>query len=191
MADQMLSARPALAALVDIPGQVTARVRSDLSLVHVAARRGQGEALRAAVESAYSLRLPDKPRLVAGKSLFVAWAGPDQWLAMAENPEGRDLERELRQALQGLASVADQTDGRAVVEIAGPRARDVLAKGVPIDLHPRVFEPGHVAITHASHIGIILWQADAAPTYALAMFRSFADSFAHWLAESAEEYGGA
>ncbi len=56
---------------------------------------------------------------------------------------------------------------------------------MPIDLHPRVFAPGSVAITHASHIGIMVWQLDGVPTYEIAVFRSFAQSLADWLAASA------
>ena len=87
-----------------------------------------------------------------------------------------------------MSSIVDQSDARAVVRISGSRARDVLAKGVPIDLHPRAFKANNVAITHASHIGIIFWQIDDAPTYEIAMFRSFADSFAHWLIELSAEF---
>ena len=110
------------------------------------------------------------------------------WMAIAERGQSRDIEVELKPLLDGLSSVVDQSDARAVVRISGPRARDVLAKGVPIDLHPRAFKGNGVAITHANHVGIILWQIDDAPTYEIAMFRGFADSFAHWLLESAEEF---
>ncbi len=103
----------------------------------------------------------------------------------------RDLETELKAALPGLASVVDHSDGRVVIRISGPRARDVLTKGVPIDLDPRAFGPGDAAITHASHIGVILWQLDNTPTYEIALFRSYADNFVHWIEESAEEFTSA
>jgi heterotetrameric sarcosine oxidase gamma subunit len=37
------------------------------------------------------------------------------------------------------ASVTDQSHGRVFFRIAGPCVRDVLAKGTPVDLHPRIF----------------------------------------------------
>ena len=37
----------------------------------------------------------------------------------------------------GVAAVSDQSDARLVLRVSGPRVRDVLAKGVPVDLHPR------------------------------------------------------
>ncbi|MGE0025123.1 MAG: sarcosine oxidase subunit gamma [Hyphomicrobium sp.] len=165
--------------------------RETLTMASFAPARGKKDAVHAAIQAAYGASLPHGPARVEGKSIAFMWAGPDLWLAVAERGGDRDLAAELEGVLAGIASVVDQSDGRVVVRISGARARDVLAKGVPIDLHPRAFKPGGVAITHASHIGIILWQVDDAPTYECAMFRSYADSFAHWLFESAAEYASA
>lgn len=83
----------------------------------------------------------------------------------------------------------DQSDGRVVLRISGPRARDALEKGLHIDLHPRVFGPGDTALTAISYIGVHFWQLDALPTYEFTMFRSFAIAFCEWLAEAAAEFG--
>lgn len=167
---------------------LTAVPREDLTMASLAASRGQTDALAAILRDAYGLVLPQRPGRAEGRGIAVVWTGPDRWLAMAENTGNRDLERELKPLLAGLASVVDQSDGRVVVRLSGARARDVLAKGVPIDLHPRAFRPGDAAVTHASHIGIILWQRDAHPTYELALPRSYAESFTHWLDASAAEF---
>jgi sarcosine oxidase subunit gamma len=161
-------------------------VNDGLTLASLAAAKGKREALAAAIEAKYGLALPSTPARVAGDGIAFLWSGPDQWIAMAERTDGRDLEVELKPLVAGFAAVTDQTDARAILRIAGPRSREVLAKGVPIDLHPRAFAPGSVAITHASHIGVILWQLDAVPTYELAVFRSFAQSLADWLDESVQ-----
>lgn len=164
------------------------KARETLTMASFAAVRGKEAALREAIRQAYGVDLPKGCGRVEGNGIAFVWAGPDQWLAIAEGDGTRDLETELKAKLADIASVVDQSDGRVIVRISGTRAREVLAKGVPVDLHPRVFGPGSVAITHASHIGVILWQLDDAPTYELAMFRSYADSFAHWLFESAAEF---
>lgn len=160
---------------------LTISARDNLTLASLAAAKGKREALAAVIAEKYGVTLPSTPKRVEGNSIAIVWTGPDQWLAVAERDAGRDLERELKPLVAGLAAVTDQTDARAVLRISGPRGRDVLATGVPIDLHPRVFAPGSAAITHASHIGVILWQLDAVPTYELAVFRSFAHSLAEWL----------
>jgi sarcosine oxidase subunit gamma len=99
------------------------------------------------------------------------------------------LAGDLAATLKGLASVSDQSDGRAILRISGSRARDVLAKGLPIDLHPSVFGPGSAATSVIALMGVTLWQVDDAPTYDLAVFRSLAGSFWTWLTDSAAEFG--
>ena len=122
-----------------------------------------------------------------GRSLSFIWAGPDQWLAYAEATS--DLENELAMALGKRAMIVEQSDGRCVVHITGPKARAVLAKGIGLDLDPRTFKPGDVALTLATHIAVQLWQLDDRPSYEIALFRSLAGSFWHWLSASAAEFG--
>jgi len=165
---------------------LTVAPREDLTMASFAAGKDQVQAVMATIKSAYGVDLPRRPARVSGKGIAFVWAGPDQWLAVAERGANRDMERELKSLLSGMASVVDQSDGRVVVRVSGPLSRQVLAKGIPIDLHPRAFGANAAAITHASHIGVIMWQLEDASTFELAMFRSYADSFAHWLIETAE-----
>ena len=167
---------------------LTINTRDSLTLASFAAAEGKTAALNDVISNAYTINLPAIGRWAQGQDICFLWNGPEQWLALAERSNDRDLERELKSRVAGLASVVDQSDARAVVRVAGPRARDVLAKGVPIDLHPRAFQPGEVAITHANHIGIMLWQLDTYPTYEIALFRSLAHSFADWLDAAALEF---
>lgn len=189
MAEQALTPRSAFMEwhAPETPG-LAISARETLTMASFAAARGKENALRDSIRATYGVELPLGAGCVEGNGIAFVWAGPDHWLAVAERQESRDLQTELKRSLAGIASVVDQSDGRIVVRISGPRARDVLAKGVPIDLHPRAFSPGSVAITHASHIGVILWQTDDAPTYEAALFRSYADSFTHWLFEAAAEF---
>ena len=189
MVSQTLAARSAFTDWKPLKtSQLAIDVRETLTLASFAAFKGKKDQVKAAIRERYGVDLPDTPQRVEGKDIAFIWAGPDQWIAIAEREQNRDIEVELKPLLDGLSSVVDQSDARAVVQISGPRARDVLAKGMPIDLHPRAFKANNVAITHASHIGIIFWQIDDAPTYQIAMFRSFADSFVHWLLESSAEF---
>jgi len=170
---------------------LTIEVLDDLTMASIASSKGRAEEVKAAIRAAYGVELPTTPERVTGKGIAFIWHGPDQWMAIADRGAGmRDIEVELKPVLAGIAAVVDQSDGRAVVRLSGPRVRDVLAKGVGIDLDPRAFKSNGVAITHASHIGIVLWQVNDAPAYEIAMFRSFADSFATWLTHSAAEFIG-
>ncbi len=149
-----------------------------------------GEGRRAEVESALTnlvgITPPSAPKRVQGRFGDLIWSGPDQWLLASESPNVvARAERDLR----GLAAVSDQTDARAVLRVAGPRVRDALAKGCLVDLHPRVFRTGDVALTSIAHIGAQIWQIDDAPTYDIAVFRSMAASFWSWFIASASAYG--
>jgi sarcosine oxidase subunit gamma len=187
--DHALEARSAFSDFTGLmSSRLIAHVREDLTLVTFCAARGKRPALAAALKDAYGIDLPLRAARVEGQEIAFVWNGPEQWLAVAERANGRDLERELKTVLAGLSSVVDQSDARVVIRIAGARARDALAKGLPLDLHPRAFKPGMVAITHVSQMGVVLWQLDGAPTYELAIFRSFAPSFARWLHHAAAEY---
>ena len=99
-----------------------------------------------------------------------------------------DIEAELA-GLAGSAVLIDQGHARAVLTLSGSEARDTLAKGFEIDLHPRAFRPGDAAVTVAAGIAAVLWQIDDRPTYGIAVPRSMADSFWHWFTASAAQYG--
>ncbi len=163
--------------------------RVDLALAAVMARKGAEDALAKRVRDVFALDLPMRPRRAASGSLALVWAGPGHWLAVAEGGDGSSFEGLLRHDLSNLASISDQSDGRAVVRVAGARVRDALAKGVPVDLNARAFAAGDAAVTTVGHIGVHLWQLDEAPTYEFAVFRSYAAAFWRWLIDSAAEFG--
>ncbi|HVL72459.1 MAG TPA: sarcosine oxidase subunit gamma family protein [Beijerinckiaceae bacterium] len=168
------------------PGVVLA-VREGLAVAVVAARRGREADVAAAVERALGLRPSEGPKAVAGGGSVWIGAGPGQWLVVAEDAD--DFVSALTGRLTGLAAVTDHSDGRVVLRVSGPRARDALAKGFAVDLHPRAFAPGDAAATQAAHIGAQIWQVDDAPTYDVAVARSYAASFWSWLTASAAEFG--
>jgi sarcosine oxidase subunit gamma len=192
MASPVLTPRSGLEHLLvandDRAAGVTLAVRSGTAIASVNVRRNQLEGLAARVHQIFGLSLPDAPKRVAADPIGFLWAGAGQWLAMA-GEDGAAFERRLRNALGNLASVTDQSDGRTIIRVAGPRARDALVKGVQIDLHPSVFRSGDAAATTVAYIGVHFWQVDDAPTYEFLVPRSFAVAFWQWLTESAAEFG--
>ena len=170
------------------PG-VTARELTGFGLATVSARNGSRSALVEAARGVFGLELPMTPRCADGPNLSMIWCGPDQWLAMAPEAPAQGMEALLRGSLGAHAAIADQSHARVLLRLSGPRLRDTLAKGIPIDLHPRAFKPGDTAATQVSHVGIQIWQIDSAPTYDIAAYRSTIGSLWHWLETSAAEYG--
>jgi sarcosine oxidase subunit gamma len=159
---------------------VALRERADLTLASVAALRGGEAELADAVRNAFGCELPTTPKRVVGGDAAFIWAGPGRWLAASSGAAD----------FSGLpAAVCDQSDGRTVLAVSGAKAREALATLISIDLHPRVFGPGDVAMTHAASISVHLWQTDEAPTYEIAVFRSFAATLWRWLSHAAAPRG--
>jgi sarcosine oxidase subunit gamma len=167
----------------DAPGVVIVE-RRGLALVQVLARPGQEEAVAALLEIDAA---PGRASETLAGTAF--WLAPGTWMVVAQDAEDDGLHRSLRERLGDLAAVVDQSHGRAVLRLAGPRARDVLAKGCRLDLHPRVFTPGMCAQTVIAQIGVLLHQCDEIPTYDLHVFPGYVLDFLEWLTSSAAEYG--
>lgn len=162
--------------------------RRGLGLATVTLRIGAEAEFAARVGDACGLSLRQGPVVSVGPQIALVGTGPHRWLASRPGGGWR-FAAELGVTLAGLASVADQSSGYAVLRLSGQKVRDVLAKGVPIDLDGSVFGPGDAAVTLAGHVGIVLWQVADDPVYDIAVFRSMAGDFWHWLAASASEFG--
>ena len=163
--------------------------RIDLALASVVAKRGKRFALVNAVNTAFGVALPDAPRRATRGAVTFAGTGPDQWIASAEGSEAAGFAAKVRARIGPFAAVSDQSDARLVLLLSGPCVRDVLAKGVPVDLHPKAFKPGDVATTLVAYIGVQIDMLDEAPTYQFSTPRSTAGSFWSWLTASAAEFG--
>ena len=144
----------------------------------------------AAVEATTGLRLPVEPNTVAtAGELSALWLGPDEWLIVGPSGREGELASGLRGALQDRhVAVTDVSEARTVIAIAGPRARDLLAKGTSLDLHPRVFGPGRCAQSGIAKATMILHQLNDQPTFELYVANSFADYLWAWLEKAASEY---
>ena len=165
---------------------ITIEPRDDLGFAAVVARKGRAEELRKTLFSGHAVEAPVRPALARGRELDLVWNGPERWLAISSD---RAIAARLSGELGRLAAICDQRDALAILRIAGPEARAVLAKGCPLDLHPRAFRPGDAALTAIAHVGLHLWQVDEAPTFELAIPSSMAGSFARWLSASMSEFG--
>jgi methylglutamate dehydrogenase subunit D len=149
-------------------------VRHPASIVTVIARKGGAG------------RLADILHGLAGCN--VHWAGFEQYYVVAEDCTEGSLYRELKDKLDHLASVSEQSHGRIIIRVAGPKSRSLLAKGTPVDLHTDVFPVGKSAVTQMAHVGVHLTRTGE-NSFELSVFRGFAESFWEWLTEQAEEFG--
>ena len=148
-----------------------------------AAARAVGEALGGALPTQANTA-------VAADDVTMIWLGPDEWLVLA--PEGRQesLEKALRQAIgTEPGAVVDLSAHRTTIELTGERAREVLAKGCSLDLHPTVFVPGSCAQVLLAQAPVLLLAREGDhPAYWLLVRASFATYLTDWLLDACVEY---
>jgi heterotetrameric sarcosine oxidase gamma subunit len=166
---------------------VTIAMSDGIGIASIVAVRGQAAALADRCVARFGVALPSGPRWAAGTDVTFIGLGPGRWLAVSDAVA--DLEGLLAEGLGASATVCDQSDGFVLFDVTGPAARDALAKGVAVDLDPVAFGPGDAATTSVAQIGLTLWQVDGAPTFRLAVGRSFAPSISRFLVASAAEFG--
>ncbi len=143
-----------------------------------------------AVANAVGVAPPTEANTVAaaGKNAIL-WLGPDEWLVATPPGAERALAAALNEALDGRhVAVTDTTDARTVIRLHGVRARDVLMKGCPLDLHARAFGPGQCAQTLIAKADVLIHQRDDAPTWDIYVACSFARYLWDWLVDASREF---
>lgn len=175
-------------AAFETPGIVLSEV-SNFALASITAFKNQEVALSNLIKVHFKTDLPKATKTTTVDGVTFISIAPSQWLAFAESRKAKEFVSTLESVLGAFAAVVDQSDARAVIEISGSKAREALAKGISIDLHPQAFGVGDSASTLAVQLWITLWQTELAPTYRIAVFRAFGSSVLEWLVNSSAEFG--
>ncbi|GAA2480083.1 sarcosine oxidase subunit gamma [Streptomyces longisporus] len=144
-----------------------------------------------AVGLALGLQLPLEPNTAvrAGESTAL-WLGPDEWLVVGPPGSERDLENRIRAAAgEEPVAVTDVSAQRTTLLVSGPSARDLLAHGCALDLHPRAFGSGRCAQTTLGRTQVVLVARDEPGAGFWVLVRSsFAGYLTDWLLDAATEY---
>jgi sarcosine oxidase subunit gamma len=191
-AESPLATRADLLATATVPEQLQLREVAFTSQINLRVDPKSSAAER--IGLAIGVMLPHQPGEVATSGdLAVLWLGPDEWLLVGPADSSVGVQNALREALgDDFGAVTDVSAQRTIVEIAGARARDVLAKGCAIDLHPRSFGQDRCAQTLLARTQVVLvCRDDRTPRFWLLVRASFARHAADWLADAAAEYTGA
>lgn len=164
------------------PAGIVIEPVSGWALASVIARKQRADDVTAKAETLFGTALPIGPKYVQTADVGFVGIAPGRWLAVSAHQPGWDFESCLREAFSDLASVSDQSDAYVLVRLSGPNARDMLAKRIAIDFHPNAFKAGDAAVTSMFLVGVTLWQLDEAPSYMLAVARSYASNVIQHLA---------
>lgn len=177
-----------------------ARVRSPLAhrsadLAAIAARDGSALvaevpfltqiSLRVHAESAGNLAVPRDPNTVRTEGdRSTLWLGPDEWLITAPPGSATAIIKELEADLaEHRHSCIDLSANRAVLDLRGADAREILERGCSLDLHPSRWVVGMCAQTNLARTQVILEQRPDATR--IFVRPSFADHLLDWLAVAA------
>ncbi len=149
--------------------------------------------------AAFSLAAADAQRRVAGVELppfgragftgghLALSVRPARWLLLsAPAGAGAAAERWAR-AAQGQGAAVDHSSGLAAFVIAGPRAREMLARGCRLDLDPASSPVGYAAATYMAQVSVVL--AVLPRCLLLLSPASTAQHLREWLAATAEQFG--
>lgn len=184
-------------ALHDIPGTssgaqpgITIRLLRDFSLHQLSHWPDRQRAFAEALREAIGLAPDATPGLATGNaSCRLLSIGPDTYWLLAH--DGEALNETLRTRIEDtIGTVGDLSHARVGLRLSGPEVRSVLAKGLPVDLHDRVFPTGSVAVSAVHGIDVMLHRHDEpAGAFDLYVPRSYAGEFWHWLSDAAAESG--
>ncbi len=145
-----------------------------------------------AVQRLFGVTFPATPNTVAkSEALTVLWLGPTSWLLVASEvasltdfPSRRDVLNAAGGALFDVGA------SRVAWTISGAHAGAILAKGCPLDFHPRAFVEGACAQSVLGHVNALFYRRRSAPSeFVVMVARSFGRDVWRSLCISAAPYG--
>lgn len=139
------------------------------AITSVAPFKGQQAAVSAELQKQVGVGLPTPNRSTSSDQVRVVFSGQGQALVL-----GAALD-----PIPG-AAMTDQSDAWACVTVSGAGALDVLARLVPVDLRPAVFDIGHVARTLVGHMTAVVFKIGD-DSFGVLVFRSMAHTLVHEL----------
>ena len=165
--------------LIELPHQAKIDVRG----------RDAVPALVAAVTRALGAAPPlDAHQTVAAGARMVLWLGPGEWRVVGAPGDAAAIVAALQTAVpRALAAIVDVSDSLTALRLSGAGARDLLAQGCPLDLHPRRFAAGQCARSMLAKADILLLQRDDAPSFDIQVRWSHAAYLWDWLATAADD----
>lgn len=139
-----------------------------------------------ALAEALGVEFPAVPcTFTSGSGVEVLWLGPDEFLVVGGQVSDEEVLRDALGSARG--SVVDTSAQRTTVDLEGPHARDVLAHGCAVDLHPASAPAGTCVQTLLARTGVVL-QVRGGDRFTLLVRSSFAEYLAAWLCDATAEY---
>lgn len=141
-------------------------------------------AVRRVCEATLGFGLPESANsLVHGPDNQIVYCiSPDHWILQIDDGQQDDILESLeRAATNSSHSFVDVSDMYVRIRLSGREARQVLAQGISIDIHPRVFPPGATARTGFAKTTAQLHCVDDSPAFIITVYRSYREYAMDWL----------
>ncbi len=133
------------------------------------------------------LDLPlESPKVTMNKETRVLWNAPRTWLIISSK---KNIVSSIKDKCDNENfAVTDISHSRAVIQIKGLQAKEVLKKGCPININE--IQVNNCAGTVFNGITIVVDCINNNPdTFNLLALRSFGETFYHHITDSALEFG--
>ena len=125
-------------------------------------------------------------KINSNKKTRILWSAPRTWIILS-NKENL-IETVQKNFKETDFAITDISHSRAVIQIQGNQAKEILKKGSPINFNE--FGVNQCAGTVFHGITIIIDSISNEPdTFNLLVLRSFGESFYHHITDSALEFG--
>ena len=133
------------------------------------------------------LELPvENSKVTSNKETRILWNAPSTWLIISSKENIIDIIK--KKCGDENFAITDISHSRAVIQIKGLQAKEILKKGCPINFNE--FEVNNCAGTVFHGITIVIDSIESNPdTYNLLTLRSFGESFYYHITDAALEFG--
>jgi sarcosine oxidase subunit gamma len=172
------------------PANAGVTLREKKLLGHLVLRGdAKDTAFAGAVHQVLGLELPAALMLLSNGETSLQWLAPDEWLLIVAAGSEFEVEQKLRAALNGLHfSVVNVSGGQTLLELSGPKVREVLMKSTSYDVHPLNFPVGKAVGSNFAKSQLVI-RRTGEEVWELVVRRSFADYIWLWLQDASAEYG--
>jgi len=149
---------------------------SEMGAVGMITLRGDlgSKPLQKAAMAVAGVTMPEQRQCLTKDAGGMAWMSPDEVLILCAyadaNTKLADLQAKLAKA---HALAVNVSDARALFEVRGPHAREVMAKLAPVDLAPAAFTPGMFRRTRIAQVPAAFWMP-VEDVFHIVCFRSVA-----------------
>ena len=132
---------------------------------------------------AFSLQ---SPKVSSNKETRILWSAPNTWLVISRKKNIVEITKEKCDS--DNFAISDISHSRAIIQIKGLQAKDILKKGCPLNFNE--FENNNCAGTVFHGINIVVdFVGNNPDTFNLLTLRSFGESFYHHITDAALEFG--